>query len=146
MAVLCSRVKKPGRNDWGKLVRMMRFVHQTKDDPWTLSIGCDLGLIDWFVDTSFAIHPDYRGHTGLAMKFEDGKGCPIQKSSKQKLNTGISTTCELVGVDDCLPVILWTLLFIQDQGYTVKENWLWQDNMSTILLEKNGERSSGDRT
>ena len=133
-------------NDWKKLVRMLWFVHRTKNDPLTLSIGRDVGLLDWYVDTSFAIHPDYRGHTGLAMQFEDGKGSPIQKSSKQKINMGSSTTCELVSADDALPVILWTPLFIKDQGYEIKENRLHQDNTSTILLEKNGKRSSGEQT
>ena len=78
----------------------------------------------------------------MSMKFVDRKGSWIQKSSKQKLNTRSSTTCKLVGTDDCLPIIL----FIQDQDYTIKENCLWQDNTCAILLEKNGKRSSGERT
>jgi len=43
-------------------------------------------------------------------------------------------------------MILWTKFFMEEQGYDVKENILYQDNKSTILLENNGKRSSGKRT
>ena len=145
-AVLCSRVKAPGRKEWSKLVRMMKFLSMTKNDLLTLSAGRSISHIEWYVDAAFGVHPDYKGHTGAAMKFKGGKGSPMQKSSKQKLNTSSSTTCELVGVDDTLPKILWVPLFLEEQGYKVTENVLMQDNQSAILLEKNGKRSSGERT
>ena len=67
-------------------------------------------------------------------------------STKQKLNTSSSTTSELVGVDQVLPMVMWTPLFLEAQGYKVKNNIVYQDNKSMILLEKNGKRSSGKRT
>ena len=42
--------------------------------------------------------------------------------------------------------ILWTQLFMEEQGYEIEKNILYQDNKSAILLEKNGKRSSGKRT
>ena len=42
--------------------------------------------------------------------------------------------------------MLWTKLFLEAQGYNVKQNILYQDNKSTILLEQNGKRSSSKRT
>jgi hypothetical protein len=45
----------------------------------------------------------------------------------------------LVGADDDgLVLISWTKLFLEDQGYSVKENILHQDNKSIILLQENG--------
>ena len=67
-------------------------------------------------------------------------------SAKQKLNTNSSTTSELVAVDQVLPLILWTPLFMEAQGYPVESNKAYQDNKSTILLENNGKASSGKRT
>ena len=58
---------------------------------------------------------------------------------KQKLNTRSSTKSELVGVDDMMPMILWTHYFLEAQGYTVKDNIVSQDNKSAILLSKNGK-------
>jgi hypothetical protein len=37
-----------------------------------------------------------------------GRGFPITASTKQKLNTRCSTESELVGVDDMMPIIIWT--------------------------------------
>ena len=43
-------------------------------------------------------------------------------------------------------LILWTKLFLKEQGYDVMSNVLYQDNKSAILLEKNGKKSSSSRT
>ena len=75
-----------------------------------------------------------------------GSGSIINMSRKQKLNTRSSTEAELVGADDASTMILWTRLFMEAQGYEVKDNILYQDNKSTILLLENGKHSSGKRT
>ena len=71
---------------------------------------------------------------------------PVNVSSKQKLNTRSSTETELVATDDMMPMILWTNYFLQAQGYATTDTVLYQDNQSAILLEKNGQKSSGKRT
>ena len=65
---------------------------------------------------------------------------------RQKLNTKSSTEAELVGVDDVMPLILWTRQFLLAQGLPVRDNIVFQDNMSSMLLEQNGKISSGKRT
>ena len=57
-----------------------------------------LHVIKWYVDASFAVHPDFKSHTGAVMTM--GKGAMQSVSSKQKLNTRSSTESELVGGDD----------------------------------------------
>ena len=115
----------------------------TKDLVLTLE-ATSLSTIKWWVDASFAVHKDCRSHTGATMTL--GKGCPINISTKQKLNTTSSTVAELVGVSDAMSIILWTRLFLKAQGFEVKDNIVYQDNQSAILLENNGKRSSGKRT
>ena len=51
-----------------------------------------------------------------------------------------------MATDDVLTLILWTKLFMEEQGYEVKKNILFQDNKSAILLENNGKLSSTKRT
>ena len=51
-----------------------------------------------------------------------------------------------MAVDDMMDKILWTRLFLKDQGVMIGENILYQDNQSSIRLEKNGKSSSGKRT
>ena len=75
-----------------------------------------------------------------------GKGHPYSASKKQKLHTRSSTELELVGVDNLMPMVLWTRYFFEAQGYNVAANVMYQDNKSTILLENNAKSSSGQRT
>ena len=122
---------------------MLQFLRATKDDYLTLS-ATSLHNVRWWVDASYAVHPDMKSHTGGAMSL--GTGVIYGTSKRQKLNTKSSTKAELVGADDVMPQMLWTLYFLEAQGYKVHDNILYQDNKSAILLETNGRGSSGKRT
>ena len=143
ISVLTTRVRSPSADDWQKLVRYMQFVKRTWQEILTLSAD-DLNIVKWFVDASFAVHPDFKSHTGAVMTM--GEGAIQTVCSKQKLNTRSSTEAELVGGDDSITKILWTHLFIKAQGYKIKKNILYQDNKSTILLIKNGRKSAEKRS
>ena len=67
-----------------------------------------------------------------------GKGSIYGSSTKQKINTKSSTEAELVLVDNLMPQIICTSLFLEKQGFKVKDNVVYQDNMSAIKLENNG--------
>ena len=64
-------------------------------------------------------------------------------SKKQKVVTRISTEAELIGGDDIIAQIVWTGLFLEAQGYTIRENIVYRNNMSSMKLEKNGLASAG---
>ena len=87
-------------------------------------VADDVGVIQWFVDTSFAVHNDFKSHTGVVMTF--GQGAVQSISRKQKLNTRSSMEAELVGADDAATMILWTRLFLEAQGFDVSDNILYQ--------------------
>jgi hypothetical protein len=73
IAVLCMRVKGPNKTDWAKLVRLMKYLNGNKS--LNLTLGADnLHCIKWHVDASFAVHPDYKSHTGATMSMGDGHG------------------------------------------------------------------------
>jgi hypothetical protein len=38
-----------------------------------------------------------------------------------------------------MPMVLWTRYFLEAQGYIVDDSKLYQDNQSSMLLEKNGK-------
>ena len=121
----------------------MQYVKCTVNNVLTLSAD-NLHVLKWYVDASFGVHPDFKSHTGGVMTM--GEGTIQSVSSKQKLNTRSSCEAELVGCDDVATKILWTRLFTEEQGYKIKQNILYQDNKSTILLLENGKQSSGKRT
>jgi hypothetical protein len=143
VSFLCKRVKDCREDDYKKLKRMLQFIRSTKNDYLTLSAE-SLHNVRWWVDASHAVHPDMKSHTGGMMSL--GTGCVHGASKGQKLNTKSSTEAEIVGTDDCMPQMLWTLYFLEAQGYKIENNILYQDNKSSILLETNGRGSSGKRT
>ncbi len=53
---------------------------------------------------------------------------------------------ELVAVDEMIRQILWTWLFMLEQGIKVSDNILYQDNKSAILLETKGRASLSKQT
>ena len=107
----------------------------------TLVLGADdQGCIQWWIDASCAVHPDLKGHTGATMSL--GNGSVFSGSWKQCMVTWSSTESELVGVYDVLPHFLWTAKFLQAQGVDLNETMVYQDNMSSILLDKIGQQSS----
>eukprot|EP00978_Attheya_sp_CCMP212_P029223 scaffold103282_cov47-Attheya_sp.AAC.1 len=99
----------------------------------------DSQTINWYVDAAFAVHADFKSHTGAVMTL--GKGIVISISTKQKVNTRSSTESELVGIDDAIAKMLWTKLMIEAQGFKVK-NLPHRDNTSSMKLEENGKSSS----
>jgi hypothetical protein len=142
IAFLTTRVREPDKDDWTKLVHLMRYIRGTHTMPLILSANGS-GILKWWVDASFTVHPNMREHSGGGLYL--GRGFPIVSSTKQKLNTRSSTETEIVGADDFMPAICCTRYFTKAQGYGVKENVLFQDNKSSILLEKNGKASSSKR-
>ena len=73
---------------------------------------------------------------------KDRRGSIISISKHQNLNTKSLTEAELIGADNAMPQMLWT----KAQGYRIDENILYQDNMSAMLLKKNGNKSSSKNT
>ena len=136
-------MEEPDDSDWSKLTRMMKYLNGTKDKVLKLSAD-NLRVVKWYVDAAFAVHADFKSHTGAVMTF--GNGAVQNISRKQKLNTKSSTDAELVAADDAAVMILWTKLFLESQGYEVEKNILYQDNKSAILLETNGRKSAGKRS
>ena len=126
---------------------MLKYLNGTNSDKLTISAGSEKAIenLDWFVDAAFAVHPDMKGHTGMAMKFRGGTGAPLTTSVKQKLNTSSSTTCELVAVDQVLPLILWTLYFLKNKELklkkisytrTIRVQSYWRKMVSAVLVRE----------
>ena len=75
-----------------------------------------------------------------------GKGMFMGNSTKQKINTTTSTESELVSVHYSISGIIWSLYFLEHQGFKYTPVTIHQNNMSTILLENNGKVSSRNQT
>ena len=122
---------------------MMRYLQGSKEDVLTLECGDD-NQVTWHVDAAFAVHKDFRSHSGGTMSM--GKGSIMAFSTKQKINTRSSTEAELVAIDDAMSHIIWSHNFLKHQGLENIETTVYQDNKSTMLLENNGRQSVGKRS
>jgi hypothetical protein len=136
---LTTTVSSPDYVDIAKLKHVMRYLRDTKDLALKPEANDD-GVIRWWVDESFAVHPNLRSHTGSVSSL--GMGAVFGMSSKQKINTKSSCEAELVGVYGALPTVLWTLQFLKAQEFAVTDNVVYQDNQSTIFLEMEKNTSS----
>jgi hypothetical protein len=142
VAFLTTRVKSPDKDDWGKLKRVLKYLNGTKYLKLRLSME-NVGMLKWYVDGLHNVHPDCRGHRGAL--FRMGKGATMSYLRKLKLNTQSLMESELIMADMYMPEVLWSIYFIQAQGYKAKCVGLYQDNISTRLLIKNRRMSSGKR-
>ena len=100
VAFLSTRVNKPTQQDDVKLRRVLGYVASTLDEVSYIGINEPLTMIH-FIDASYAIHNDFKGHTGAGSTL--GIAVISSQSSKQKLVTRSSTESELVAVADRLP-------------------------------------------
>ena len=80
IAVLSSRVTNPNKNDLQKLIRIAKYLRGTK--KLCLTLGIDkISVLKWMVDASYAVHDDFKSHTGGCLMW--GRGSPISMSQKQ---------------------------------------------------------------
>ena len=119
-----------------KLKTSIGYLKSPIDLPRILSTS-NLGVLKTWTDASYAVHNDYRGHTGGVISL--GEGIVCTKSSKQKLNVKSSTESEIIGASDFISWTLWITLFMEKQEYSIKTNMFHQDNESAIQVEKMGE-------
>jgi hypothetical protein len=116
VAFLTAREKSPDKDNWGVLKGVLKYLNRTKHLKLNLSVG-DLRLLKWYLDRLHNLHWDCncKGHGGAM--FIMGKGSTSKNSKKIKLNTRSSTETKLLVADMHMPEMVWSLNFIQAQGY-----------------------------
>ena len=140
---LTTRVLQPDQDDWKKLRHGLMYLKGTLHMKRYLTAD-ELSNIIWWVDGSYGVHCDSKGHTGAMMSI--GKGAIVNISRKHKMNVISSTELELVSIANVLGMIRWCKYCLEAQGYTIDSKLLYQDNKSTILLAKNGRMSVGNNS
>ena len=79
VSFLCSWLNKPHQDDYKKLCQVIKYLRGTLDLPLRLS-GDGTGTIRWWIDASFGVHMDMKGHTGGTLSL--GKGSVYSTSTK----------------------------------------------------------------
>ena len=138
ISFLMKRVSKSDKDDWNKLRRIIGFLKGSIDDVRVIG-ATSITEIMTFVDSSYAVHDNMRSHTGGLVSF--GIGAAHTRSTTSKINVKSATESELVSASEYLPYTIWFKHFMEEQGYKIKDNVLYQDNKSAILMEINGRNS-----
>jgi hypothetical protein len=144
VSFLTTRVQEPDEDNWAKLVQVLQYLNGTRHLKLILSADAINFAIHWYIDALHQVHEDCRGQIGCLMTL--GKGAVVSSSYKMKCNTKSSTKTELIAFHDKLPDVIWTRYFVQCQGYNIDKCTIFQDDMSTLLLEKYGQVSSRKRS
>jgi hypothetical protein len=66
VSFLTEHVLHPATDDWKKLGHCLRYLAAMKHLPFVCSAD-ETGSIRWWVDASFAVHPNMCSHTGATM-------------------------------------------------------------------------------
>ena len=69
VAFLCTRVREPDTDDYKQLTKVMQYIRNTKNMTLTIELG---GEAKWWVDSSYAAHPEMKSNPGKYMTL--GKG------------------------------------------------------------------------
>jgi hypothetical protein len=98
-------------------------------------------IVEFFIDASFATHPDGKGHTALIVVLMGI--AKISFSKKQKIATKDSMEVEIVALSIMMVKIEWWVIeFFKSFGIEVQRPIVYQDNKSAITLVMKRESST----
>ena len=142
ISYLATEAASPTEELMEKARIVLAYLYETKDTEMTHN--CNFESNDGlhaFVDASYAIHKDMKGHTG-ALIFDELMNLFYSSSNKQKLMGKSSTDAEIIGAHSTMNIIE-SLKALHDEltdgnGPVI----LFQDNLSAKYLMENGDSAS----
>ena len=138
ISFLCTHVQSPTKADEQKLKRICLYLMGTIDKVLLLTPSPELNLISW-IDASYAIHQDAKGHSGVIITAGEKGGSPVFISSrKQKLVARSSTEAELIALHDGSPQVVWSRKFLEELGFAQRPVIIKQDNKSAMFMAEKG--------
>jgi hypothetical protein len=137
---LSSKNLCPNRSDWDKLNRIFAYLNYTKDQ--ILCINVDKLEVVVYVDASYLVHSDMKGHTGGVIMLGEKGGTTLAISRKQKVLARSSTEAELIAIEEVLQYAIFARDLVSELTDTTIKVRVYEDNMSTIKLCNNGKSNN----
>ena len=141
VCILASRVQSPDECDMKCLLRVFEYLRATTH--LGLRYKPDEIALYYWIDASYNLHSDSRGHTGIVATIGKHNAPIYVKSQKHKLHTRSSTEAELVATDEGVLHLLWMILVFDFLGYPQKPVTVFQDNQSTMRVCQTGHSKNG---
>jgi len=136
---LTTRIVSPDSDDWTKLIRLINYLHGTRQLSMVLECS-EVISVTAYIDASYGVLPGHKSISGCTITL--GKGPIYSKCSKQKIVSKSSTEAELVALSDCSSMVIWCRNFLLEQGYDAPAALIYQDNKSTMAMLKAGSGTS----
>jgi len=139
LSCLSMHCQSPTQKNMDDLDHLLRYLNGTMKreirlKPQTMDIQV-------YVDASFMLHPDRKGHTGCFVTLGIMGPCIGARSSKQKMIVLSSTEGEVLAVFESLPLLSTAAALSKAFGYN-SVPILHQDNKSAIEMMHAGGGSS----
>jgi hypothetical protein len=150
VSYLATRCAEPTQEDYEKAKGILSYLLSTKSLQLTHSCNSKESkrILLAFVDASYALHHDMKGHTG-ALIFDECGNLLFASSTKQKLMGKSSTDAEIIAVHSIMNSIEEIKdLFDELNGTTNGTSnehppvCLYQDNQSAKFLMEHGDSKS----
>lgn len=126
----------PTEDDFQRLLDIVKYLWETRDIGLTLHPGDpnqSLKLI-CYVDASYLIHQDSKGHTGYCLSFGDS-GSFFAKSCKQSLVTTSSTHAEIKALYQLVVDIIFIVNLCDEIGRPLElPAIIFEDNSPAVQL------------
>ena len=143
VSYLATHCSEPTEPLYEKAKKLLSYLKTTKN--LKLTHKCDNDgpkkLLFTFIDASYAIHKDMKGHSGCLI-FDESGNLLYASSTKQKLMSKSSTDAEIIAVHSSMNTIeeMRDLFnYLNDSNDSV---CLYQDNLSAKFLMEHGDSSS----
>ena len=107
ISFLSKRISNPTQEDWRKLQRSLNYLDNAKTQCHRLGMTTPIRT---YIDASFAVHSDFKSHTGICITM--GIGCFYAKSTDQKISTTSSCQAELVALAKGLQQSIYSAYFL----------------------------------
>ena len=141
VCILASRVQSPDEDDMKYLLRVYEYLNNTTN--LGLRFKPDKIELFYWIDASYNLHRDSRGHTGIVVTVGRCNAPIYVRSQKHKLHTRSSTEAELVATDEGVLHLLWMILVFDFLGFPQKPVTVFQDNQSTMRVCQTGHSKNG---
>ena len=155
VSYLATKCAEPTEELFEKAKKVLAYLYATKTLPLTHNCTTNKSqpdkrnLLFAFVDASYALHNDMKGHTG-ALIFDECGNLLFASSTKQKLMGKSSTDAEIIAVHSVMNTIETIKDLFDELNHTHNGSsdpnlppvCLYQDNQSAIFLMENGDSSS----
>jgi hypothetical protein len=145
VSFLATKSLEPTMELFDKAKRILSYLKATKDLKLTHVCNNDTNkekrLLFAFVDASYAIHDDMKGHTGILI-FDECGNLLFASSVKQKMMGKSSTDAEIIAVHSTMNIIEEMKDLHEELNGSSAPVCLYQDNLSAKFLMENGDSSS----